>query len=523
MKQLLKRLLAAGLAVMLLVALAACGGKEGDDKDGDVINAVEYGVDNTGKTDMTDKIVQMHKDGAKQNKKIYYPNGTYIFNGLTLDFTSGVEFESMDGVTIRNSKVDTNIINFDDKGNLIGLMHNHLEHVHGRDDFKISGNLVSPPLADISYETTVDAVPYWYNDFGRETTLAYAAGWLGWYDWRWNHHDAGSLLCQDCLILNETGAQKCAQCGKELHDPYAPELHPLLGWYRGDDPVVLDWICYWMMEYGMKQSILINSGWRGDEAKDPAHGAYWVYQLLNNTPNAKQMKFALQPAALFYDSNETELRSSWWNLFDTFYFNEDYKDMVYCYEEDGKRYAVLNLWDEQSVRMSLAGNNDALLQMYKDAAEDFRGRGYDGIFVTARFAVFAGSGQAAVRAELREAGVLYYESAYPHNTLHNGSTYPEKVQSFYEFNTDYKLYGVATAIHTHDPHPSQWVCPGHSPEQFQLLMSKTVSALTNQTAIPKIVTIYNVSEWAEGGPGLIPTVGERFGYLEAVRDTVVKK
>ena len=42
MKQWLKRLLAAGLAVMLLVALAACGGKGDGDKDGDVINAVEY-------------------------------------------------------------------------------------------------------------------------------------------------------------------------------------------------------------------------------------------------------------------------------------------------------------------------------------------------------------------------------------------------------------------------------------------------------------------------------------------------
>lgn len=36
----------------------------------------------------------------------------------------------------------------------------------------------------------------------------------------------------------------------------------------------------------------------------------------------------------------------------------------------------------------------------------------------------------------------------------------------------------------------------------------------------KILTCYNVSEWAEGGPGLQPNRKDRFGYLDALREAV---
>ena len=41
--------------------------------------------------------------------------------------------------------------------------------------------------------------------------------------------------------------------------------------------------------------------------------------------------------------------------------------------------------------------------------------------------------------------------------------------------------------------------------------------------MPRLITCYNVAEWAEGGPGLQPNMQDRFGYLEAVRDVVVVK
>ena len=58
------------------------------------INVVTYGADPTGKTDSTAVLTRLHATG----KKIYYPNGTYLFNGLTLDLSGGVRFQSKDGV-----------------------------------------------------------------------------------------------------------------------------------------------------------------------------------------------------------------------------------------------------------------------------------------------------------------------------------------------------------------------------------------------------------------------------------------
>jgi FPC/CPF motif-containing protein YcgG len=34
-------------------------------------------------------------------------------------------------------------------------------------------------------------------------------------------------------------------------EPYDPSRHPMLGWYKGDDPNVLDWQCYWLVKYGV--------------------------------------------------------------------------------------------------------------------------------------------------------------------------------------------------------------------------------------------------------------------------------
>ena len=511
----LKRVWALLAAVLLTFALVACGDsdKKGDDGDkGDggnadaaVINAVEYGVDNTGKTDMTDKMIAMHKEAANQGKPVYYPNGTYLFNGATLDFSSGVEFESMDGVTVRNSIADTNIINFDDAGNLIGLMHNHLEMKYDSknpDAFVMSGNLAPAPLSTAQYETKVDFLTYWYNDFGLQRIIPIPNSWNGWYDWRWNHHD-----CQEL---------------DDGYEPYDPTRHPLLGWYRGDEVEVLDWQCYWLQEYGMKQMILLAGGWDESAWSDPNYGQYWVYNLLNNTPNAKTMKFATQVPSSSYGSDEPTIRGGWWNVFFNFYFNEEYKDMVYCYEKGGKRYPVINVWDEQSVRYSMDKSSDRVRAMYMDIAQAFKDNGYDGVCITARMPLFAGEANATVRAELEAAGVIWYSSAYPQNTLYYGATYAERVDSFKALDTDYTVYGVSTGMNTHDPHPSQWVCPGHTPALFGNLVSKVVAALEANPNQPGMITVYNVSEWSEGGPGLVPTVGKGFGYLEAIRDAVVR-
>ena len=157
------------LVVAALICLTACGGGKTPDQpptpappsnsqpdESPIIDAVKYGIDNTGSKDMTQKMIAMHKEGAEKGKPIYYPDGIYLFNGATLDFTSGVQFESADGVLIRNSISATPIVNFDDKGNLIGLMQNHLELKYNQQHYVDNGRLVSPPISTATYETKVD-------------------------------------------------------------------------------------------------------------------------------------------------------------------------------------------------------------------------------------------------------------------------------------------------------------------------------------------------------------------------------
>jgi hypothetical protein len=39
---------------------------------------------------------------------------------------------------------------------------------------------------------------------------------------------------------------------------------------------------------------------------------------------------------------------------------------------------------------------------------------------------------------------------------------------------------------------------------------------------PPMVTVYNIGEWAEGGPGLQPNQKDRFGYLQAVSNVTMR-
>ncbi len=459
------------------------------------INVLDHGVDNTGKKDMTDKLTELHATG----KRIYYPNGTYLFNGETLDLSGGVRFQSLKGVTVRNSISNVNILNFDDKGNLIGLMQNHLEYkVSGKNDmdFVKTGSLVSPPLSTANYSTKVDVLPFWYNDFGLHTRLVSSSGGVVWYDWRWNHHDAG----------NTAG-----------NDPYDPALHPLLGYYFGDDATVLDWQCYWLREYGIDQAALVAD----NVNSDPASGSYWVYQLLNHARNAQKMDFAMWLPNRGYSETYDRYKAGWWKTFNAFYFNEQYKDQVYCYIENGKRYAVVWHWDERAIRFSLdqssQKNMPNTIKLYKEVAQAFQDNGYDGVCFMARY----GCMPETKLSELSKAGVKWFKISY--SKRYGGATsYSDNVNKFTTSDDVNELYEVSTGLNTHTPHPSGWTCAGTTPALFGSWLKKAVNATVSDSNRAKIVTCYNVSEWAEGGPGLVPTVGNRFGYLDAIYKAIVK-
>ena len=495
------RALAGALVCLLLVGCTAPSEQSGGTsttatttttapKPIEEINVVEEGVDNTGETDMTEQLTRLHASG----KRIYYPNGTYLFNGKNLDLSGGVRFESQEGVLVRNSISDTNILNFDDNGNLIGLMHNHLEYTYDQEGVDTIGNLVFPPVSTADYETRVDLLPYWYNDFGRYSQLASSA-WKGWYDWQWNHHNTTQP------------------------DPYDPELHPLLGWYRGDEPEVLDWICYWLREYGVNQATLLANS----ASADRSDGSHWVYNLLHNAPNAQHMQFALH--AMSPDSfNYTALEylTAWDQMAQWFYCNEQYRDQVYCYEENGKRYPIVFVWNEKSIQFAM--NNKKLSEVvdfYRRYAQMFQQAGWDGVCIMARTVNSLFKEESDHLTQMEFADVKWFATGYNLNATSRQMFYASMVEGFAPLSNSREWYTVATGLHTHSPHPSNWTCIGNTPAWFQTWLQRAVEATTADPNRAKIITCYNISEWAEGSSSLIPTVGDRFGYLQAVRDTVV--
>ncbi len=448
-----------------------------------VINVAECGVDNTGNVDMTELMQYLHSSG----KKIYYPDGIYLFNGRSLDFSGGVEFQSRNGVVIRNSISAVPIVNFDDSGNLIGLMQNHLELKSGGLDSK-NGSLVPPPLFTAQYETTVDFLPIFYNDFGCQRTLTGNYGWTGWFYWTWNHHDTE----------NTVG-----------NDPYDPSRHPLLGYYYGDDPTVLDWQCYWMREYGVDQMIVLANP-DTESWDDPYDANHWVYQLFNNTKNFSGMEYVLETP---YSGGKEHMETWWKNVINIYAEYPHY----YTVTIDGKHCAVLYNWQEDSACGTMGGSDGyaALLETIAEYAKTKLG--VDGIAVMSRASVaFA----AAQNESLVSHGVYHYAAGYEPNCVDTSKKlrhYDDYVNSFNgDLASDNTVIAISTGMYSHTPHPSGWSITGNTPELFAEWAEKAVKYLEKNDRLIPCVTIYNVAEWAEGGPGFQPNVKDGFGYLEAV-------
>lgn len=470
------------------------------------VNVLDFGADPKGVRECTSVIKRAHNTG----KRVFYPNGIYRFNGKNLDFSGGVRFESPDGVIIHNDISMEPIINFDDFGNLIGLQQNHLESYRASDGKKMTtGNLVSPPESISEFETKADMLVYWYNDFGLEKTrLAGNVSWGGWYTWEWNYHDKGET---------------------DMSDPstYWPERHPLLGFYRGDDTTVLDWQCYWLKEYGVKGVVITASGL--DDWENPATNDYWVHQLFYNTKNFKNLKFAIMMPARWIGAGDeiektrAEIRMYWKNSLEKTYFNPEFEDQVYYMEINGGKYPLLSVFEELQIpgMCDFFEGGEHSAEFYKEIAELFREHGWDGFALDARH---WDERIDPYNEELKKAGVYRFWGAYETSNVYGdpGCTYEEFVDSFAPIGRKDEILHVFTGANTHSPHPSCWVHPGNSPELFEKLINKVVDYI-EQNDMPRVITCYNMAEWAEGGPGLQPVVGQRFAYLDAIKNALVEK
>ncbi len=486
MRRWLAALAWAGLCGLACVVIAADG----------PLNVVTCGADPAGRTDCTRLLQELHS----RKVPLFYPNGTYRFNGETLDFTGGVTFESPTGVVIRNDLAPQPVVVCDDQGHLIGLQQNHLEQDErelGTKGRMRSGSLVSPPLSKAARPTAVDVLAHWYNDGGLECRRT-GGGWTGWYYWSWAFH---------APVLS----------GGKAGDPYDPARHPLLGFYRGDDPVVLDWQCNWLAEYGVKALSLCGGRVDFDRWQRPEAEGHWLYQLFHHVPNFQRLQYVLWPPSPWLKAtpeNRQKVEAGWTQMIE-----RAYRRYGNCYalEAGGRRYPVLYVYEGEALRGVFdnyrgAGQTAAFLGR---VAARFQAAGYGGVALFVRHPT---AEKLLDRAALERQGVLYCNASYAEDHG-KGRTYPERVASFAAPTGARTILNTCTARHSQAPHPSRWVCPGSTPALFGEQLRKAV-AHVQTNGMPRIVTCYNVAEWAEGGPGLQPNMRDRFGYLEALRHAV---
>ncbi len=487
-------------------------------------NVVMEGADPTGVRDNTDLLERLHRQAAKAGESVYYPNGIYRYNGEYLDLSSGIEFESIGGVILKNDISVWNLFQHDSFGNFIGLIQNPMEK--GEKELKTSpyssGYLMDAPLYDGNPRRKVDCLAWWYNDFGLECVRQNPKdnGWIGWYYWDWNHHD--------CL--------KNAMPGGCRH-AYDPSRHPLLGFYKGDDPKVLDWITYWLLQYGVNAVGLLSVVMQPFDSpvfdyEREDHKDHWLYVLLNQVKNFKKMKFVMSPE-IYYPAKAGVIdwkcrnnKAYIMDLIDKTYVQ--HPENIYMVTVDGREYPTIFFKEEGAVMWTYDNINlnpvpSGTIALYTEIAGKFKKMGYPGVAVIASVRDSISYLDEHPEA-LEGTGVVRFHGVYGGtHTCEKADTMEEYVNSFHlpDVNDGRTLTGTFIDLLSHDPHGSHFTTTGHSPKLLEIYMDKAVQQIQRTGAYPAI-TVHNVSEWAECGPGLIPNMQDGFAYLEAIRKTVLE-
>lgn len=352
------------------------------------------------------------------------------------------------------------------------------------------GAVNSPPTARAAASKGVDIVAHWYNDFGLDSTALAAGesnGSYVWYDWRWN-------------FPTNTG-NGTTTLG------YDQSRHPLQGFYKGDDPDVLGWQCYWMAEAGVSAvSIVQPSGFTTADWDNPANGNYWVNRLFTATPNFQALQYVLWMKC---DGTSGAVEAQNDELVDAY---ATYPGGM-TYTDNGEVFAVIYAWELEQLRGVYDGfsGQAGTVTHLKGLAAKFQAIGYAGVLILARS---GGLVTASPDPTLRGAGVIVLDAGY--ETLYGTYASYAAYAATAAFPADpTTVVNVVTSSDTMYPHPSTFNTPGSTPELFQQALHRAVSSVA-RNGQKRIVTIYNVSEWAEGGPGLIPNKRDGFGYLDAI-------
>lgn len=437
--------------------------------------------------EVTEALKKMYNDGSL---------GELINDTLLQDINNKVDNfknEVNNNVDIFKNKINEQLdanaklsINYDG----FGEQQNKNEETYtypNRIDF---GNLEKAPSVKNIPHKGIDLIAHWYNDFGLEYTASgvnQANGSYKWYDWRWNHTNTES---------------------------YDAKRHPLLGWYKGDDVNVLDWICYWLAESGINVVCLTQtSGFSNTNWNNPSDLHYWEYQLLNNVKNFKSLKYILSLKA---DSNKDTLETLESQNDKVVEVYSQFPN-VHTYIENSKRYACVFAWDTELLRGALDNYNGYtnINAYYIRLAKKMKNIGYDGVCILGRNTNINNNFD-----YLRKNDVILFCADYSgmygdRNSYYDYEDYVNTVP-FVTTQTDKTILNVLTSADSHKEHSSTWSVKGSTPELFKKLLNKALDFIEKNN-MPKMLTIYNVSEWAEGGASLQPNVHDGFGYLDAVK------
>ena len=111
-----------------------------------------------------------------------------------------------------------------------------------------------------------------------------------------------------------------------------------------------------------------------------------------------------------------------------------------------------------------------------------------------------------------------------YNNVSNSINYAQYATGM-QLPTTYKNFSpptVMTSGESMPPHPSNWKMTGSTPTLFGQAVKSSCDYINSNNCLPMLF-VYNVSEWAEGGPGLIPNIADGFGYLDALSNALVNR
>lgn len=411
--------------------------------------------------------------------------------------------------TVFQSVMSGDSLTRDRNGNLIGYSMNHRQELMWTGSYprNVPGTQITTGNAKTSHKKAitsashpVDIAAHWYlywgTDWFRQAIGIASETFDQWYDWHWNWTS---------------------------NPDYDPARHPIQGWYRGDDPNILDQQCCWLIEAGVKVVIPVAFDLNISTWHLSTDMHYPMYQLFNNSPNFRQLSYipwvqssawANQPSS----PTPTEIATQW----DQILFG-----LSYVYENNyvmnfrGKRWFTVYCWDSEFLRSQVfdtGGGSINYAAFLKTRADAAIAAGYDGIAV-----LFHNPTENWImnRDALFDNNVLYLYAPYggPWASDPASADFEEVVNTFNPPSTGV-VVNVSTSLKSKGA-ITEFDFDGSTPSLARNYVARALRHVVNHKQdLPQLVTIYNVSEWAEGGPGLIPNKQWGFAYLDIINEAM---